>query len=669
MAGLAEGTIVDGRYTLKHRIGSGGMADVYCAQDLQLGRKVAIKLLYARFAEDEEFVERFRREASSAAGLQHQNVVSVYDRGEYDDTAYIAMEFVDGRTLKEIILQEGPLEPGRAIDIVVQVLRAAKFAHKRGIIHRDLKPHNVIVDAEDRAKVTDFGIAKAGASDMTQTGSIMGTAQYLSPEQAQGHPVSAQADLYSVGIMLFEALTGAVPFDGDAAVTIALKQVSERPGAPSARNPAVSHELDQVVLRALEKEPARRFADADEMIAALEHAQLVYRNGTTALLPNLATGAHAVSDPSLTTLGGWEGAPGTADPPSESYAYPAAPYGPVTGSHYVAAPVDPDEERSRRRWIIGGAIALLAVVAILLAVVLLSPEDDVSVATVVGRTQAQAEQTLRQQGFSTDVRTRTDQAVSGQVIAQDPAPPAKAEKGSTVTLTISTGPGTVPVPEVARLPRSQARSTLEGAGFKVVERRERSDDVTTGRVISTSPAAGQPLERGQAVTVVVSSGPDRSEVPSVVGQPLAAATTAMEDAGFEVTSSEQESADSDPGTVLSQDPASGATAADGSTVALVVATAPKQVAVPSVVGSTVRTAVRELSGAGFEVAQRERETDDPDEDGQVLAQSPAGGAEVQPGGTVNITVGRYEEPDPTPTVPTVPTTPTTPTTPGGTTGP
>src|SRR5580704_4331343 len=207
MAALGPGTIVDDRYRIVSRLGAGGMADVFLVEDEQLGRKVALKLLYQRFAEDPGFVERFRREAQAAAGLQHPNVVSVYDRGSFDGTYYIAMEYLPGRSLKQLIRQEAPLDPVRAIDIAIQILKAARFAHRRGVIHRDLKPHNVIVDDADNAKVTDFGIARAGASDMTETGSIMGTAQYLSPEQAQGHAVSASSDLYSVGVVLYEMPT------------------------------------------------------------------------------------------------------------------------------------------------------------------------------------------------------------------------------------------------------------------------------------------------------------------------------------------------------------------------------------------------------------------------------------------------------------------------------
>src|SRR6476646_3612117 len=263
-------TIIDGRYRVISRVGSGGMADVYLAQDQLLGREVAVKVLHQHFAEDQEFVERFRREASSAAALSHPNIVGIFDRGEWNGTYYIAMEYVAGRSLKSIVRESGPLEPAVAIDIVIQILRAAQFAHKRGVIHRDLKPHNVILDEDGRVRVTDFGIARAGASDMTLTGSIMGTAQYLSPEQAQGYSVSDSSDLYSVGVILYELLTGAVPFEGETAVAIAFKQVSATPRPPSELNVALPRSLDVVVLRALAKDPAERYANADELIAALE---------------------------------------------------------------------------------------------------------------------------------------------------------------------------------------------------------------------------------------------------------------------------------------------------------------------------------------------------------------------------------------------------------------
>ncbi len=263
-------TIIDGRYRVLSRLGSGGMADVYLAQDQLLGREVAVKVLHHHFAEDQEFVERFKREASSAAALSHPNIVGIFDRGEWNGTYYIAMEYVAGRSLKAIVREAGPLEPAVAIDTVIQILRAARFAHRRGVIHRDLKPHNVILDDEGRARVTDFGIARAGASDMTLTGSIMGTAQYLSPEQAQGYAVSAASDIYSVGVILYELLTGVVPFEGETAVAIAFKQVSATPRPPSELNPALPPSLDAVVLRALAKDPIERYADDDELIAALQ---------------------------------------------------------------------------------------------------------------------------------------------------------------------------------------------------------------------------------------------------------------------------------------------------------------------------------------------------------------------------------------------------------------
>src|SRR4051812_94186 len=292
MAEVTDGTLVDGRYRIERRLGSGGMADVYCADDSQLGRQIALKVLHRRFARDSEFVERFRREASAAAGLQHPNVVGVFDRGEYDGTYYIAMEYLEGRTLKEVIRDEAPLDQLRAIDYGIQILQAAAFAHRRGVIHRDFKPHNVIVGPGDTLKVTDFGIARAGASEMTETGSIMGTAQYLSPEQAQGQRVGAPSDLYSIGVILYELLAGRVPFSGDSAVSIALKHVSDQPPRLAELRPDVNPRLEQAVGRVLVKDPAQRYASADEFIAALEQARAAISagengapDGTSAWMP------------------------------------------------------------------------------------------------------------------------------------------------------------------------------------------------------------------------------------------------------------------------------------------------------------------------------------------------------------------------------------------------
>ena len=272
MARARKGTVVDERYALKDKVGTGGMADVWLAHDNELDRDVAIKMLHDRFAQDNEFVERFKREAQSAAGLQHPNVVSIFDRGAFRDTYFIAMEYVDGPQLKELV--KGGMSSQDAIDFTRQILNAARFAHRKGIIHRDLKPQNVMIDEDGRARVADFGIARAGASDITGTGSVMGTAQYLSPEQAQGKETTERSDIYSIGVILYEALTGRVPFEGESAVAVALKQVSEQPRRPSAVNPKVPPALDAVVMRALAKDPEARFINADAFLKALDAAEL-----------------------------------------------------------------------------------------------------------------------------------------------------------------------------------------------------------------------------------------------------------------------------------------------------------------------------------------------------------------------------------------------------------
>ena len=609
MSGISADTVVDGRYRLVSRLGSGGMADVWCAEDLQLGRKVALKLLHARFAEDAQFVERFRREASSAAGLQHPNVVAVYDRGEWEGTYYIAMEYLEGRSLKELVTQEAPLDPDRAIELTIQVLRAARFAHKRGIIHRDLKPHNVIIDSEGRAKVTDFGIAKAGASDMTQTGSIMGTAQYLSPEQAQGHAVSAQSDLYSIGIVLYELLTARIPFEGDSPVTIALKQVSETPEPPSRLNPAVVPELEFVVLRALAKDPAERYADADEFIAALEAVRS-----------------------------------GQAPPPGQA----TTAFGAVVVEEEVVETAPPPE---RTRWWLWALLAALLAAGAIAAVLLLAREEKETVANVTGADVEVAMRRLRNDGFEPRAERARDPAPEGQVIAQDPRGGTRLEVGSVVTLTVSDGPGTAAVPDVEGATREQARARLRRAGFRVRERREPSADVDEGRAIGTRPPIGSAIEVGSLVTLIVSSGPEQVTVPDVTGEDVDDARARLARLGLEVEVSREESDEADPGVVLSQDPSSGSVD-EGSTVSLVVAKEPEDVTVPDVVGRSESEASEALSAAGLEVDIQEEPVDSLDDDDRVLSQSPSGDGSAPRGSRVTITIGRFDDsqldPDPEP---------------------
>src|SRR5829696_4816440 len=614
--GIAPDTVVDERYKVLNRIGSGGMADVYCAEDLQLGRRVALKLLYRRFAEDEEFVERFRREASSAAGLQHPNVVAVFDRGEFDGTYYIAMEFLEGRSLKQLVRQEGALDPDRAIDLVIQILKAARFAHRRGIVHRDIKPHNVIVDDEGRAKVTDFGIARAGASDMTETGSIMGTAQYLSPEQAQGHPVDARADLYSIGVVLYELLTGRVPFDAESAVTIALKQVSEEPVPPSQLNAEISPQLEDVVIHALQKDPAYRFADADEFIRALEEVR-----GEPA-----GTGEY-------TRL-----APHTG-------VYPGLPA--------AAAELEEADRRSRRwLWVL---LVLLGLAAIGVGAYLLLRPKELEVPDVVGRRSATAAQILQNGGFEVNVENvRSDSVPSDRVATQRPQPRQLAEEGTTVTIIVSSGPGDATIPFVRGSPRARAERRLEAAGFRVDVRREFSDDMPKDRVIETSPSERSRLERGRTVTLVVSRGPHKVEVPSVLGHTSDDAERLIEARGLQATLTVRETPDQAPGTVLEQTPTAGTQVQRGATVALTVAKAPKppaaptpppQVKVPDVIEDDVEQAMAKLQAAGFTVRKRLEAVDTPAEDQVVLDQNPPGGEERGSGAQVTLVVGRFTPPN------------------------
>jgi serine/threonine-protein kinase len=600
---VADNTLVDSRYLTVRRIGSGGMADVYCAEDTHLGRQVALKVLHRRFAQDQEFVERFRREASAAAGLQHPNVVGVFDRGKHDGTYYIAMEHLPGRTLKEIVTAEAPLPQEQVVDLGTQILQAAGFAHRHGVIHRDFKPHNVIVDDHGGAKVTDFGIARAGASEMTETGSIMGTAQYLSPEQAQGHAVTAASDLYSIGVMLYEMLAGRLPFEGDSAVSIALKHLSEPPVPISQLRPDVNPAVESVVMAALAKDPAHRWQSADDFAEALQ-----------------AAGAQL----------------GLAQPAPQD----TAAFAPVPAT-VVPPPAPPPGDERRRRWplfTIGVLTLLLAAFLAYLAIAGLTSTETKEVPRVVGKQLLQARQILERDGFQVEESRVRSQAPFDQVIDQDPNPRVEADEGSTVTLEVSGGPGTVRVPTVRGLPQAVAIQMLGKRDLKATVDSRPSESIDKGIAIRTVPAAGEVVDRGERVQLFVSSGPEQVEVSDVTGLSRDSAENLLTGAGLEVAIQERESEEPEDD-VISQDPAAGTKVDRGSTVTITVSTGIQKVSVPNVVGLSRADAVQQLKSVGLTAQPRETDVTDPAQDGVVTDQRPAAGIEIEKGKSVVIIIG------------------------------
>lgn len=611
MAEVDVGSVVDGRYRVVAKIGGGGMADVWLAEDDHLQRRVALKVLHGRFAQDREFVMRFQREAESAAGLQHPNIVAVFDRGEWEGTYYIAMQYVEGPTLKQLI--DSGITVEQAVAVIRQVLQAAGYAHRQGIVHRDLKPQNVIVDPEGKAVVTDFGIARAGVSEITQTGSVMGTPHYLSPEQAQGFEVTAVSDLYSVGVMLYEALTGRVPFEGESAVAVAMKQVSQMPQRPSSIQPRVSPALDAVVMRALEKDPGQRFQSADAFIAALDQAMRE---------------------------------PGGAGRGTTSFA--ALP--PV-----VAAEGEEDPEKAKRRrrnwWIIGALVAILLGALIGL---LLSRDTTTEVPSVEGRSLQRAEEILEQRGFTVNQPPKEVHRMveAGTVLEQDPlpSPPGKeAEEECSfltlfcskpaVTLTISVGPGEGAIPKVAGLSRAEATKKLEEAEFEVASENRNSSTVAEGDVIYSEPRGGSTATHGSTVTIFVSNGPKLVKVPVLTGSQRRVAVERIRGRGLTPEVGEEES-NAQIGQVLRQSPSAGQELEPGSTVQIVVSAGREKKKMPGVVGLERREAVEEVRAAGLTPVVEEEETSNEEKIGVVIRQSPRGGTEVLPGGEVTLTVGK-----------------------------
>jgi beta-lactam-binding protein with PASTA domain/tRNA A-37 threonylcarbamoyl transferase component Bud32 len=555
---IDQPVMLGGRYRVENELGRGGMAKVYRGQDTVLGRTVAIKILAPQYAEDQGFVQRFRREAQAAARISNQTIVSVFDTGSDDGVHFIVMEYVEGRTLADYLTGGGRIMPDRAIDIAIDVARALEAAHAQGVIHRDIKPGNIMLDGQGDVKVTDFGIARvtATAETVAQTAAVLGTASYLSPEQAQGQPVDVRSDIYSLGCVLFEMVTGRPPFPGDSPVTVASKHVLEQPTPPSQINHDVSPDLDAVILRALAKNPANRYQSATEMREDLERVKRGQPVEATPLLP-VGVGTTQVIH---------------RDQPAQTAVLP---------------PTGPPEEEERSRWWIPVLVTLLilgllGIVLFFLAQNLLEDEQPqaqmVSVPNVVGDPRREAEQEIRDAGLEVGeivpapAEDHPDEE-PGTVIEQNPAADQQVSEGTEVILTVVAQPELVAVPDIPEGSSfEEAQSILADAGLVAIPQDQANDTVEEGDVIGTEPPAGTDVEPESEVQVLISTGPGTVAVPEVRCQSFPSAQNELSNAGLNPVISD-ETVEINPACplgnkVAAQDPAAGSDIEQGGTVTL-----------------------------------------------------------------------------------------------------
>jgi serine/threonine-protein kinase len=617
--------VLGNRYEIHQRLARGGMAQVYLSRDRALDRPVAVKELVPEFATDPSFVERFRREAQAAANLAHPNIVGVYDWGTQDGTYYIVMEYVDGPSLSQVIRRDGPLHPRRAAEIASEVAAALGFAHSRGVVHRDVKPGNVLLTSTGQSKVTDFGIARALSSpeeDLTQAGSVMGTATYFSPEQAQGLPVDPRTDLYSLGVVLYEMVTGRPPFSGETPLAIAYKHVQDQPAPPSTVVPDLPAGLEAVIMKLLQKRPDDRYASAEDLRTDLNRFLAGDETAAQRALGAAALGAAAGA--AATTL------QRTVDGAPPADGFPDA--------------EDEEQPRRSRTWVfLASLLVLLLILGGLLFWFARSLDSgEVAVPAVIGLSRDEAVRVLKDAGFEVEVTEEPSDTVDeGLVVSQDPAQGTDAEQGSTVELVVSSGQAQIEVPDVVGRPEAEARFIVTAAGLKFRIESVENPDATPGTVVSQQPAGGTQASRDSEVLLQVSTGPGEELVPDVSGQSLAAAQAELQAAGFRIGGPRQQASDDVPsGQVISTDPAAGTSVEKGSTVTIIVSSGVEQVAVPGVVGQTENNATSTLQGRGLDVRVETATLGAGDPNvGRVTAQNPASGARVDRGSTVTITVG------------------------------
>ena len=567
MTGNMTGRVFNNRYQITERIGIGGMAEVYRAQDNVLGRLVAVKVMLPQYAADPNFTQRFKQEAAAAANLQSPYIVNVYDWGQDDGTYYIVMEFVRGSDLKTAINERGAINQRKVAEIGSQVCQALTVAHNLDIIHRDIKPQNIMVQPDGNVKVMDFGIARAKNSVMTQTSSVLGTAHYISPEQAQGKELTAASDIYSLGIVLYEAATGRLPFDGPDAVSVAMKQVNDLPAPPREINPDIDPGLESIIMRAMAKNPAERFATAQDMRYALND-----------YLAGRPVNAGSFTSAETAVMGGvvppMAVADGTAVMPAMG-GNGVKPAGTSNGGKNFR--VDDGKKKSNKKTIgiVIGIIAALAVVGIAAFALMGGFATGDPVPDVTGKTVEEATAELKAAGFEmgTTDQKYDDKVEAGKIISQDPKAGDKREKGSKINVVVSQGVQQIEVPDLTGKSLEEAKQALKDKGLiPSAGEGKYSDSVAKGLVMGTNPAAGTKVNKGDTVEYYPSLGSEGSEVPNVVGKYEGDAVATLNNAGFNVTTDYTSSDTVAEGMVISQNPTGGKTLKDGETVNIVVST-------------------------------------------------------------------------------------------------
>ena len=634
--------LLAGRYELIEKIGEGGMAVVYKAKDRLLNRYVAIKILRPEFTQDEQFLESFKRESQAAAGLQHPNIVSIYDVGRTGNINFIVMELVDGRPLSDLIKEKGRLDYKTTIDIAKQMASALSIAHKHQIIHRDVKPHNIMITSDGVAKLTDFGIARAvsNATMVADTSKIIGSVHYFSPEQARGAYVDERSDIYSLGIVMFEMLTGRVPFDGETPVEVALKHINEDVPSPAKLVPGIPPALDKIVLKATDKYQTERYKSVDEMLEALKNVEFV-----TQMVGDRVFAAESEPKPRRDeSLVAPVMSSRREDRDQEMVIAPANPRKPKAR---------PDDKKKKKRAIIIGvaAAAILALFGILyVSGVIGGGGKEVTVPDVKGMSYSEAKEVLEAKGLKVekaDEPIASQKIEKGKIVSQTPSKNSKVKKGRTVRVILSAGNTELKVPDLKGLSYKEAKTLLSEMGLQISKGDEvDSDSVAEGLIASQYPSAKTKVDKGDIITVNISKGKKDAVIPKLVGTTFTSesdVSATLSKYGYKLGKVSYEESYETPGTIIKQSPDAGTTAEKKTSVDIVISKAKSKATVPNLNGMTYDQAESALQSLGFSVGRVTEEENNGFTAGTVFKQYPAANSEYQTGSTVDIWIAKSGE--------------------------